>query len=374
MKPSRVGIGFTAGVGTYMLLVVALSCGGERQPTAPTNVTGTSVGAEGGSVPVPAGGFLSIPAGALPSATRITAEGIPDPNAPPGFVLPGSAVRFGPVGTTFATPATLALPLPSVLSGSAARIAYYDPILQRVQVLDSIPGQPGTISSLVPHFTDFIVVFPGARRLKPDQQYTWFLENCPAKLGPDATCNDVREDVRAAFQHWAATVNVRFSEAVAASSADIRIEWRSGGALQWFDVAGSAGWSIRLFDVVYDLQFNDGLTWVPSSTTDVPGKSTVQQVYRAVLHEIGHLLGLEHPVPILPETGYGVMSYQALGIPLAPNCAELSALERQKWTLQRGSPKCLASIVVVAPTQLTVFPNTTIPAGTIEPESCVIPV
>ncbi|HVZ73072.1 MAG TPA: hypothetical protein VHJ20_11905 [Polyangia bacterium] len=65
------------------------------------------VGLSGGTVER-SGVTLTIPAGALPAATPIS---VTTTTSPAGFALASEAFKFGPDGTTFASPVTVTLPL-----------------------------------------------------------------------------------------------------------------------------------------------------------------------------------------------------------------------------------------------------------------------
>lgn len=99
---------------TWLCACVLLACGPVKltPPTPFSTGRGTSIGAAktvmigatGGALTSDDGGVkLEVPAGALATSTALTLE--PITCLAPGCT--GEAWRFGPDGTTFATPATL---------------------------------------------------------------------------------------------------------------------------------------------------------------------------------------------------------------------------------------------------------------------------
>ena len=322
-------------------------------------------GQTGGVVSIPYGGALELPAGALGSNTTITTQRVADPaTSIPGVFVPGSTVRLGPSGTVLARPAMLSLPLPPGVSASEVAVAYYNPETKLIELMDRTVGSPGMVSALIEHLSDFLLVFPQFIQLKPGPVYSWALRNCPSNLGGvgGATCGDVLEDVRNAFRYWSSVVNVGFVEAPSPSSADIHIDFATGFVTNVVGAVGLAGWSV--LDNAYQVLLADNVTWMPSRQNSPPSSLlTSVNVYRAVLHEIGHYLGLQHPLD--KATGLSVMAYGIHSIPLTPQCEELSALSAKGWTFRQGTVKCAQGVFPVTPVHLgSVTAGSTIPAGT----------
>jgi len=120
--------------------------------------------------------------------------------------------------------------------------------------------------------------WPGERSL------TWALDDRPGVLTPDVT----RAALQAALEEWQATGLVRFQRATGAGTADLIVGWRQGkhdacpafGADPGFAHTGPVGPGCF---VHLDLERN----W---SATDGQGLS----LRAALLHEVGHVLGLDH--------------------------------------------------------------------------------
>lgn len=85
-----------------------LACGGSSKSPAP-HVSQAVPAATGGSVTLPGGAAVQIPANALAADTTITIQELSAP--PPGGV--GAAYDLGPSGTTFSQPVTVSIPVPS---------------------------------------------------------------------------------------------------------------------------------------------------------------------------------------------------------------------------------------------------------------------
>src|SRR5258706_1937219 len=93
-------------------LLLTLSCSSNPGST-------NRIGASGGTVTVPNGPTLTIPAGALSGDTTITVETVPGAT-PSGAV--SAVYKFGPDGTTFAQPVTVTFP---VISGTTSGSVYW---------------------------------------------------------------------------------------------------------------------------------------------------------------------------------------------------------------------------------------------------------
>jgi hypothetical protein len=123
-----------------------LSC--SAQPYA---VTSQTIGSAGGTIVVGTH-RLVIPAGALPSPVRVTAEQVT------GRV---NSVRFKPEGLKFAKPATLTLSYancsPLLL---LKRVVYTDELLSILELLPSIDDlRTRTVSAPIRHFSRYAVAW-----------------------------------------------------------------------------------------------------------------------------------------------------------------------------------------------------------------------
>jgi alpha-tubulin suppressor-like RCC1 family protein len=102
---SAAGLVTARGPGQGSVLAMAGGAGAELKVTVKSGAASV-VGASGAVVSTPGDSVrLEIPAGALPSPVRIAIS--PQPTYPPSDRVAGTAYRFAPDGTRFATPATL---------------------------------------------------------------------------------------------------------------------------------------------------------------------------------------------------------------------------------------------------------------------------
>lgn len=101
----------------FAAAALAAACGSKTSATS----TSVTVDATGGTVSLPSGPTLTIPAGALSSGTQITIEQAS--GAPAGAL--SSLYKFGPDGTTFAQPVTVAFPVPA--NSSTASVYWTKP-------------------------------------------------------------------------------------------------------------------------------------------------------------------------------------------------------------------------------------------------------
>ena len=98
------------------------SSGGDAG-NANTNGTGT-IGASGGTVSLPSGPSVQIPAGALSGNTTITVAASTI-TSPTGAVTP--VFQFGPEGTTFVTPVTVSFTVPAGTTSANASVYWTKP-------------------------------------------------------------------------------------------------------------------------------------------------------------------------------------------------------------------------------------------------------
>jgi len=124
---------------------------------------GGMVGASGGTVSAAQGAVaLAIPAGALPAAVAVTVAAAEASGGEQAVA--GALYKFGPEGTQFAQPVTLALSydpakLPAGVPASALRIGYltdagWEPMLEGA----TIDATTGKISAQIRHFSTYGVM------------------------------------------------------------------------------------------------------------------------------------------------------------------------------------------------------------------------
>jgi hypothetical protein len=125
-------------------------------------MTTVSITADGGGDVAIGAAKLSIPGGALAADTDITMQTETPPSGlPESGTVKGPLYQFGPDGTTFSTPADLALPLPSKpASGETPVVSWLDTTTNTWQDLaTTVSGD--SVTAAVPHFTYFVIRFKG---------------------------------------------------------------------------------------------------------------------------------------------------------------------------------------------------------------------
>ena len=155
--------GVVTGVGLGTVTIRASSNGREASVGLKVR-TGGTITTAGGTVGASTGGVtLTVPAGALATATTLTVEPTADPTGNEHLV-PGTAHEFGPDGTQFAQPVTLSLKydpaaLPAGTSAASLRIA------KRVgaswQVIGegaSVDQASGRVTASIRSFSSYAVV------------------------------------------------------------------------------------------------------------------------------------------------------------------------------------------------------------------------
>jgi hypothetical protein len=158
MKKSTLGIIVTMAVMGFAGIV---ACSSDSSSSSSSSSSGTPasggkhiVAAAGGTVSDPSGtATLTIPAGALDKDTDITLKVL----ASASGVL-GSIYDFGPDGTTFKTPATLAIKADATLAPAGGTLAVAMGTNGNFVALTGSTFQGGVASAPVPHFTGFGVV------------------------------------------------------------------------------------------------------------------------------------------------------------------------------------------------------------------------
>ena len=217
-----------------------------------------------------------------------------------------------PSRTTLRTaPEPARVPSPAALDTSVARVERSTEVAARERALASMEG------TYMPE-----VIAEGGSRVKrwaermDDPIRVWIAsgDSVPGFRPSFATA------VREAFVSWEQSgVPVRFVFVDSADSAEVRIDWtdrlpeRRAGTAQWWK--DSQGWLTKA-SIVLAMQLSD----------DGPANDT--SMHRMALHEIGHLLGLEHSL----DAGDIMASWV--------NANELSARDRATvrllYTLQPG--------------------------------------
>lgn len=137
--------------------------GGEEGGPQPDSTSGLVTAQDGGAITLADGAGVTIPAGALAADTTITIASTEPSGLPDASALRGLTYEFGPNGTAFLIPVTLALPMPGTpAAGETAVLSWLDETANEwVDLPSTVAG--GKIAAPVQHFTRFIVRFkPGA--------------------------------------------------------------------------------------------------------------------------------------------------------------------------------------------------------------------
>jgi serralysin len=113
----------------------------------------------------------------------------------------------------------------------------------------------------------------------------------------------------AALQAWSSVANVQFTQVAdtAASVGDIRFAFSSASSL-------SSSWGYSFYPNSYWPSAGD--VWINADNANLTNWSAGSYNYEALIHEVGHALGLKHPfvdTPVLPSALdsrlYSIMSY-----------------------------------------------------------------
>ncbi|TNF29397.1 MAG: hypothetical protein EP329_15865 [Deltaproteobacteria bacterium] len=153
----------------FALLVLSPACSGD---TVADLVSATkTIGATGGSIELPGGVGLSIPAGALSGDVQVGAEVVSDLagaglEALPDYLAgtPAVSVALTPHGTTFDAPVTLALPLPAELAadpGNLVAMRLASPEATEWEPVGPIRFVDGKATLEITHFSVYTVVQAG---------------------------------------------------------------------------------------------------------------------------------------------------------------------------------------------------------------------
>jgi hypothetical protein len=128
------------------------------------SVTEAVIGPSGGTLALPNGASLVVPAGAVDRDTTFSARiGVAD-NLPSAMASAGSMITFGPEGQIFAMPVTITLRSDGEPSALLTRDNAADRTWDLVHgaVFDA---ETGTVTARVSHFSDFV---PASRPLPSD--------------------------------------------------------------------------------------------------------------------------------------------------------------------------------------------------------------
>lgn len=332
---------------------------GTTTATAAVEVRPSSIGPAGGTVDVPGLARVVVPRGAVDSSILLSIDRAADLANFSALVQRGTLVRLGPAGTSFKQPVSLTLPIPQGRDTSDVGVAYVDTLNGLATLLDRPSSTGSTATGLTGHFSLFALANPGSFRVQPGGTYSYSMINCPSRpLGGlvPATCDDVFDDVRMAFGAWAAALNVTFQDAGNSTRADFQVRFRSNVLAT---VTGQLGLASRsLFANINYVELNDREDWYPLAA----GQSGGYGIFRTVHHEIGHHLGLAHPMFCIDLLVFGtcqslpgprpavdgVMSYRELRRPLALADGDLLDATRRGWTPRQPSgPRELVALTAI---------------------------
>ena len=160
---------------TFALAAALLvsACGSTASPTAPTSgaMASTAIsGKSGGTVGLPGGAKLVVPAGAVTGSVQATINQQPAPADAPSSDWPdravGSGYHFDLGGATIAHPVTVTLPftaasLPKGTTPDDLVLAYHDQTSGLwVPVSATVDAASGTVTAQVSHLSDWVLWAP----------------------------------------------------------------------------------------------------------------------------------------------------------------------------------------------------------------------
>ncbi len=196
----------------------------------------------------------------------------------------------------------------AVSNVTPANLTWIDALLAGVKW---VGGAGLDISVSYPWTSYGTAVFSGARSVN---SYSSLYENtAPYHFGLDA---EQQASARNALQAWANVANIRFTEIPETSTTvgDIRLAWTSANTST---PTGTAAWGWANYPQANAPAGGD--IWLASTAKGLTSTDwTVGSYnYEALMHEIGHALGLKHPFEgsdVLPDAQnsrlYSLMAYQ----------------------------------------------------------------
>jgi hypothetical protein len=317
--------GLATGIGVGSAQISATMDGITESATLTvTRTASVEVGPDGGTLrDVDGLVSLDIPAGALAQATTLQIElgAVP---LPTGFGALGEAVTLYPEGQQFDVPVTLTIPVPGGIDPlNPVQVYQYSPdddllIHQETMVF----GGAGTVTVELTHFSTYLLA-PVLIGIDAPSDVGYRLRNCPTSVGA-GDCDDVWDDVQRAFAMWGfftEELDITFAP-TAGGNADLEVFF---GQNLGIPIGEMVGLDETYAQVGYDLEIqrpvivlDDDVTWWPSADAD--GDPDHLNVERAVGHQIGHHLGLDH--------GFGndVMAGGTSSEPIPLSCGDLSVL------------------------------------------------
>lgn len=159
-----------------------------------TSVSVMVSAAKGGTVSLGTAA-LDIPAGSLSGDTKVTLEKVtPGADLPDSKTVTGSLYDFGPDGTTFDPPATLALPVEGTASaGQTAVVSWLDEKAGAWVDLDTTV-MDGKASAAIAHFTKFVVRFKDSGTAAVDCSFSACGGDIVGSWAVSAACVDDKKD------------------------------------------------------------------------------------------------------------------------------------------------------------------------------------
>lgn len=140
-----------------LTIMLSVGCGGKTNDTTTTPTATATIGSSGGALTSADGhATITIPVGALPTATAVTIVGVQQPSIPGATVI-GPAYRFGPADTKLASAATIAIPYGA---GRIGMEMYFAADNATFVAIDTWHFDGGVMSATTTSLGTFVVAVP----------------------------------------------------------------------------------------------------------------------------------------------------------------------------------------------------------------------
>lgn len=356
---------YRSGISLLLLtsMVMFSGCKEEKEPDPSTeyivyNSGEGLVGAGGGKVTFLGNNSdyrsisIDIPAGALKESEIVSIEVTPNAFSDSPYTL-GPLIELKPEDLVFSDSVKFTINFNSAIDqDDHSIICQYLPkrsYLQQIETL--VDNDNNAIYTYIKHFSLWAywpqILQTDLRRYER-QSWPVIVDNYPSKPFDGNYINlytQTKEDIMRAFSQWDYYTNNDFYLSTNENEDNIAIQFVTRAEAKEFyggDPLGDGASGVTLWHKVHTdhrlILLNDDLPWVSTeylanhakSTTieGVPMDSDVEGIESTMLHEIGHLFGLEHFQS--KEKGYAIMWGSPVSVfPKAITCFDLEAFNNQ---------------------------------------------